>query len=176
MAMYASWWPTSVPTPIRVMSHCQMAQSHYLNQCSLTICLLNTQYINPQVVFEICTVEIKSVSPRGYGKWVYSQWQHLLDQWKTSQKYAGVELDIFKMGSWNHLGCTRNMIIKMSSIFFFHPEQKISYLHKKHRLYVSTNHGMVGLFIQEPLLNLLLAMLSPCGWGRSAILLADTWL
>ena len=67
------------------MAGCLTAPSHYLNQCWLTIneilwhsfqgnIYLNTQDINPQVVFKIHTSEFTAISHRG-------QWVNCLTVW-----------------------------------------------------------------------------------------------
>ena len=86
-----SLWPSDLiylrswSTLIQVMAYCLIAPSHYLNQCWLTIkeilwhpfhgnVYLNTQVINPKVMFEIYTFEITATSPR-------VQWVTLLKHW-----------------------------------------------------------------------------------------------
>ena len=70
------WWTLGQP-----MAYCLTAPSHYLNQCCpaintimwhsfLSDVYLNTQDINPQVVFEIDTFVITAISHRG--QWVKS--------------------------------------------------------------------------------------------------------
>ena len=71
----AIWHWRSWSTPIQVMACCLMAPSHHVNQCWVTTnkilynsfqgnIYLNTQDINPQILFEIYTFWITATSTR----------------------------------------------------------------------------------------------------------------